>query len=396
MANKIRLAIVVSHPIQYHSPWFAHLATIDALELKVFYLWDFGVSGHTDRGFGVVVQWDIPLLEGYNHEFVPNVSRDPGTHHFLGLNNPVLVRELHAWTPDCILLFGFNYISHQRVLWSRRLRNVPIILRGDSHNLGRSRNIKAKILKLLRCLIFSRCSAFLAVGKANVDYYRSHIGRPIFMAEHFVDNARFRAGLRLDGAPSLLRQSLGITPDVVIFGFVGKFEGRKAPMDIIFASNDFSRMRNDRAVAFVFVGSGELDAKLKEAAADRLNVDVFILPFQNQSSMPAVYGMLDFLILPSAQPETWGLCVNEAMSCGVIPIVSDVVGCAPDLVSKGETGLVFKSGVVSSLRDAINWASMLEDAERLRLANACKNRVEHYSVENASMGLLRAVSSLIG
>ena len=40
----LRLAIVLSHPVQYYSPWFRHLAAREELSVKVFYLWDFGVK----------------------------------------------------------------------------------------------------------------------------------------------------------------------------------------------------------------------------------------------------------------------------------------------------------------------------------------------------------------
>ena len=69
-----RLAVVISHPIQYYSPWFRHLADRDELKLKVFYLWDFGIKETTDEKFGTSFSWDIPLLDGYNFEFLKNMS----------------------------------------------------------------------------------------------------------------------------------------------------------------------------------------------------------------------------------------------------------------------------------------------------------------------------------
>ena len=74
-----RLAVVISHPIQYYAPWFRELTQESGLYLKVFYLWDFGVSHQRDRGFGQQIQWDVPLLEGYDHTFVANAALDPGS-----------------------------------------------------------------------------------------------------------------------------------------------------------------------------------------------------------------------------------------------------------------------------------------------------------------------------
>jgi hypothetical protein len=81
-----RLAVVVSHPIQYYVPWFVALARRHDLVLRVFYLWT-GMGGAAlDPGFGQTIRWDLPLLQGYDHTFVPNRARRPGSDHFGGLH----------------------------------------------------------------------------------------------------------------------------------------------------------------------------------------------------------------------------------------------------------------------------------------------------------------------
>src|SRR5690242_4573930 len=94
---KRRLAVITTHPIQYYAPWFRALGETAAIELKVFYLWDFGVAEHRDHEFGHAIQWDIPLLDGYDYEFVPNLSRRPGLDHFFGLWNPALPHVVNAY-----------------------------------------------------------------------------------------------------------------------------------------------------------------------------------------------------------------------------------------------------------------------------------------------------------
>src|SRR4051812_25074834 len=136
-AGPHRLAVVLSHPTQYYSPWFRWLRTHTALEFRVFYLWEFGVTAQRDRQFNATFQWDVDLLSGYDHEFVPNDARDPGTHHFRGLHNPTLPARLAAWRPTTVLLFGYNWSSHLRAIMSARLRGIPLLFRGDSHFLGR-------------------------------------------------------------------------------------------------------------------------------------------------------------------------------------------------------------------------------------------------------------------
>ena len=133
-----RLAVVLSHPTQYYSPWFRWLQVHTPLQLRVFYLWEFGVTVQRDPKFQTDFKWDVDLLSGYEHEFVPNAARAPGTEHFWGLRNPRLTARLTAWRPDAVLLFGYAYASHLRVILWARLHRVPLLFRGDSHFIGRS------------------------------------------------------------------------------------------------------------------------------------------------------------------------------------------------------------------------------------------------------------------
>ena len=65
------------------------------------------------------------------------------------------------------------------------------------------------------------------------------------------------------------------------------------------------------------------------------------LGFQNQADLPRLYAAADVLVLPSGWGETWGLVVNEAMAVGTPCVVSDAVGCAPDLVEPGIDGEIY-------------------------------------------------------
>src|SRR5262249_18458612 len=64
------------------------------------------------------------------------------------------------------------------------------------------------------------------------------------------------------------------------------------------------------------------------------------------------YAAADLLVLPS-ESESWGLVVNEAFACGLPAIVSDRVGCAPDMIRHDVTGRVVPFGDGQELARAI-------------------------------------------
>src|ERR1039458_6065990 len=70
----IRLAYFVSHPIQYQAPLPRRIAQEPDIDLTVFFSSDLSVRGYKDSGFGVHVEWDVPLLEGYKYEFLPRIG----------------------------------------------------------------------------------------------------------------------------------------------------------------------------------------------------------------------------------------------------------------------------------------------------------------------------------
>jgi glycosyltransferase involved in cell wall biosynthesis len=390
----IRLAVVISHPIQYYAPWFQDLAQEPGLLLRVFYLWDFGVSRQRDRGFGQSLQWDVPLLEGYAHTFVANVARDPGTHHVAGLDNPTLVGDLLRWRPDAVLLFGYTYRSHLRLLLDPRLWRVPIILRGDSHQLALRSGLKPLLAELLRKLLFRRFAAALPVGKANAAWM-AHSGIPSrrqFLAPHTVDNARFQAAASEAAAAALQwRGKLGIPRLAPVVLFAGKFENKKRPLDLLAA---FAALRHSSAV-LVFVGAGALEQELKRQAASLGTGRVIIQGFQNQSAMPRTYALADVLVLPSyGAGETWGLCINEAMNLAKPVIVSSHVGCGPDLVIPGETGWIVPAGDVGALTACL--ARALANPEQLKAMGqkSCAH-INRFSYREATAGLMAALQSIV-
>jgi glycosyltransferase involved in cell wall biosynthesis len=388
----IRLAIVVSHPIQYYSPWFRWLAAHTSLDLRVFYLWDFGVNPALhDADFGRAINWDIDLLSGYSHEFVPNTARRPGTKTFSGLRNPGLADRLRAFAPDAILLFGYAYRTHLGLIARRAMGGlkIPLIFRGDSHLLGGSP--PAGFKRVCLRFIYRQVSAFLPVGRANSDYFL-HFGvskERMFFAPHAVDVDRFTARPEDISSAEAQRGSLGISSQERVLLFSGKLNRQKRP-DLLLKAWLAADVADTH---LVLAGDGILESELRTLAAGHPRVH--FLPFANQTGMPVRYLLSDVFALPSqGRYETWGLAVNEAMHLGRPAIVSDAVGCQGDLVHPGKTGWVFPAGDLEALTNAVRAALMLSRDELAALGRNARSHASSYSYAQAASGLLAALDRL--
>jgi len=386
-----RLAVVVTHPIQYFSPWFRQIASCEQIALKVFYLWDPDIGGGVDRGFQVSVRWDVPLLSGYDYEFVPNKSLRPGTDRFMGLWNPALAARVREFRPNAVLLQGYNFATLLHFIFNWDSHGAPLIFRGDSHRIVKRRALAESIRRSLISRVFRRFAAFLYVGSANRDYFRYH-GVPdakLFHSPHAVENERFCSEARAAAsAAQEWRDSLGIPKDNLVVLYAGKFEPKKRPLDLLEAF----KSANLENASLLFVGSGPLEAELCAGAASCRNI--YFAPFQNQTLMPRTYMAGDLFVLPSyGSSETWGLAINEAMCMGRPIVVSDHVGCATDLVVPNDNGLIFPAGDVPSLSACLQEA--LLDRERMKVWGAnSQRRIRDFSYTEATNGLLRALATL--
>lgn len=102
--------------------------------------------------------------------------------------------------------------------------------------------------------------------------------------------------------------------------------------------------------------------------------------------------MAAVFVLPSRH-EPWGLIVNEVMNAGRAVIVSDEVGCQPDLVEDGIEGCVFPAGDVAALTDALRRVlATPETAEAMGRRGLAK--VETWDFEADVRGLRRAIAQV--
>jgi glycosyltransferase involved in cell wall biosynthesis len=112
----------------------------------------------------------------------------------------------------------------------------------------------------------------------------------------------------------------------------------------------------------------------------------------NQGEIPEWYGAADLFVLPS-EHEKWGLAVNEAMAAGAIPIVSDVVGCARDLVTH-DVGWVHARGDIDALARAI--AEGCQPGALTQRRAAAQRRSAQYGIAATAYGIETAVAAVLG
>jgi glycosyltransferase involved in cell wall biosynthesis len=382
----MRLAVLTSHPIQYYAPLFREMAR--SLDIEVFFAHQATPEQQAAAGFDTPFDWDVDLFDGYPSSFLRNVARDPDVGRFSGCDTPGIGRALASGRFGALLVTGWHLKCYWQGIWAAKRLGIPTIVRGDSH-LGTPRGAIKRLVKegiyprLLRLF-----DAALYVGQHNRRYYQHYRypGDRLYCSPHCVDVTRFSAGATPQARASL-RARLGLRPSDRAILFAGKLVAFKRPLDVVEAA---AVLRSQGYSMHVIVaGSGPLESEMRLRAKAR-DVPLHLLGFQNQTQMPAAFAAADALVLPSTGRETWGLVCNEALACGTPIVVSDAVGCAPDLAADNIVGRTFPLGDVAALASAI--AALLRAPPR---ADAIRQVCDRHSLAAAVEGLTAATTHLI-
>jgi glycosyltransferase involved in cell wall biosynthesis len=395
----VRLAYVVSHPIQYQAPLLRRIAREPEIDLTVLFGSDFSVRGYKDRGFGVEVTWDVPLLDGYRSQFLPRL-RDTGTVSPLSPISRGILRCLRNrdGSPafDALWVHGYASINALHAILVANALGIPVLLRAESWLADRPRNLSTLIAKqLFLHLLRPAIAATLPIGSRNRDYWAHYFGAdmPQFLMPYAVDNTWF-AQRTAAADPNQLRSELQLTPGHPVILFASKLQTRKHADHLLEAYARLSATALKPLPYLLIVGDGEERARL-EARARELALDGVRFPgFRNQSELPAFFALADVFVLPSRH-EPWGLIVNEAMASGCAVIVSDEVGAHADLVTDGVEGFVFPVGNIDALTTAL--ARVLSSPEQTqRMREAAKARIASWDFEADVRGLRHALATVTG
>lgn len=389
-SGKYRVLIVASHPVQYASPIFRLMAQHPKLDILVAYCSMHGVESAMDSGFGVEVEWDIPLLDGYSWVQVSNQSPKPGIGHFFGLVNIPLWQQIYAENFDAIIILtGYSYFTFWVVTAAAKSSKTPLMFGADAHEIQPQGcpNWKAILKKVFLPKIFNLADILTIPSSAGVKFIRSlGIPQDRIQLTPFVVNNKWWIEQATNVDKSLTRQQWGIPKSAIVILFCAKLHPRKRPQDILRA---FAKAKVPGSY-LVFAGDGILRSDL-EIEAKHLNVAdrVMFLGFVNQSQLPATYCSSDLFVFPS-EHEPFGVVVNEAMLCRCPVAVSDRVGSRYDLVQHGETGLVYPCGDIDVLTEILR--SVLPDQEyRRKLSDNAYKRMESWSPEVNVAAFVQAV-----
>ncbi len=357
MSRPIRLAYFVSHPIQYQAPLLRYIVQNSDIQLKAFFLSDLSVKGYYDAQFKTTFAWDTPLLEGYEHEFLPAIGgRDSvdGQRPFTtGIKGAIARGQF-----DAIWLHGYSHHANLRALVASKGLGLKTFVRSDVQKATARRHPLTRPLKeaVLRWT-FRHVDGFFAVGQLNKEYYMHYGAREdqVFLMPYAVDNDFFRTSCEACRPKrEEFRASLGLDPGRPVILFAGKLTAQKRCMDLVEAYIRLPKAANGEPHPYlVIVGDGAERQALEARAASTGWSSFRFEGFKNQKELPAYFDLCDLFVLVSTR-EAFGLILNEVMNAGKPIVISDEVGAWRDLAREGENGHIVQVGAIDDLTDRLH------------------------------------------
>jgi glycosyltransferase involved in cell wall biosynthesis len=401
VTGRVRVAYLVSHPIQYQAPLLRRIAQEADIDLTVFFGSDFSTRGYSDKGFGGVgVKWDVTLLDGYKHEFLP-VLRDNATSSPTAPINHGIFSRLRGRGSDgpfdLLWVHGYASVNALHGILAANALGIPVLLRAESTLEDRHRSWWKLLTKTFFFKVLSQLvDGVLPIGTRNALYWSYYLGDgfPAWLMPYAVDNAYFRdRSLKAVADRSALQFELGLDPARPVILFASKLQERKRCIDLLEAYLQLAPSGGAEPESYLLiVGDGEERAALEARTMQSGVKSIRFCGFRNQSELPRFFDLATVFVLPSHH-EPWGLIVNEVMNAGRPIILTDNVGCQPDLITDGVEGFVVPAKNVPVLAAALRRVIEVPGAAE-QMGQAALKRIQGWNFDADVRGLRTAISVL--
>jgi glycosyltransferase involved in cell wall biosynthesis len=375
----MRIAVVTPQPTPYRDPFWNTVAEQPGVELDVFYCYAKG----EDR------PWELDWPWKFRGEVLPGWAL-LGDHN--GYWNPGILRRLREKSYDAILLGGYNHLTMLAAACFVRRRGIPYLLMCESFERLRRPSWRRWVKVPLVRWIVGGAWGLLPTGKLARDYLLRFGGRADRYAycPNVPDVEWFRSQSgQWEGQRNSLRRELGITDGPVVL-FVGRLIWKKG-VDLLLEA--VARLAEKQRIWVLLLGDGPERARLQRQAGE-LGIAPWVkfLGFQQPRELPRFYAAGDVFVLPS-RTEPWGVVVVEALASGLPVVVTELVGCYPDVVNRPEVGVVVPPDNSAALAEGIQ-SVLARGVNRDEIHRHWQPIFERMRYESVARDLLRLLEPL--
>ena len=299
-----------------------------------------------------------------------------------------LMKQAWRTDADLVILPGYERAEYWAMLFVLAVRGKKRAVFCDSTAYDRPRSWHKTLAKRL---FFAMCHGFFGYGTRSKEYLEMH-GVPSEEIHFRCQAAALPMSYTEAGA---MEQRARLAPrpeDTPRFLYVGRLSVEKGLLVLLQAVKLLQQQAPGGTLRLV--GAGPMQAEL-QAAAQHLGISQHV-QFAGSMGVEALaleYASASALVLASTS-EPWGLVVNEALSMGCPVVVSERCGCVPELVVRGQTGLVFKAGDAEELAACMRQMP-LDYGNTETTARRCIEHMRQFSPDAAALQILTGAFGIV-
>lgn len=362
--NKVKIAIVVSHPIQHFCPQYVSFAMNQNIQLKVFFGSALGYKKYLDENFKQEISWGNLQLDKFDHVFL---NGDAVLQADKNLDAASLEKELSIYAPDCVIQYGyFQQLQKRAYRWAVK-NKVALAYISDTELRQQRNKIKEWLKSIYLRRHFSEINYFFTVGNANEEFYAKHgVTSNKMLRMHFpIDLQQYeRAFTQKNSLNQQIRNQYAIEEEAIILLVVGKLVSWKSQDHII----DAMKVLEEQGYTthLFMLGSGEMLEAWVKKSNELKKSKVYFPGFVSIELLPSYYAASDVYLCPAAI-EPHSIAISEAVYMGCPVVLSNRSGSygPEDDVKEGENGRVFPFGDIQFLAAVLK--KMIVDKEERKI-----------------------------
>ena len=298
---------------------------------------------------------------------------------------PRVKRDIKRFDPNILHVASPEILGHRAVTLARK-RNLPVVAsvhtRFETYFRYYGLAFLEPLVEAMLRRFYRRCDAIFAPSESMAQLLRDQrMSYDVGIWSRGIDRTIFRPERRSEE----WRRSMGIAPDDVVIGFVGRLVMEKG-LDIFADTIDQLQRRQVRHKVLV-VGQGPA----RDWFEKRLPEAVFA-GYQQGEDLGRAVASMDMLFNPSVT-ETFGNVTLEAMAAQ-LPVVAARATGSESLIKDGVTGRLIRPGRTQAFADALQ--HYCEDAELRRMVGeAGLKSSERYGWDQVNQELVDAYLRII-
>lgn len=258
-------------------------------------------------------------------------------------------RMIKDFAPDVVVINGFIFplqIIQLRLTLGKRVK-IILLHRAEKPYKGWKKYLQRLSGRCVNAYLFASLE-FADQWKSNIDPKKGHEVIQASSVFSVTDKAMARKSLKI--------------PGVTVFLWVGRLDANKDPVTVVKAFARFLEFQPSARLYMVYQSDEKLDEVLAVLNAnERTAESVIMIGKLSHDELQNWYNSADFII-SSSHYESNGVAVCEAMSCGCIPVLTDIISFRR-MTGSGKCGFLYEAGNVESLLSVLQNTRQMDQAK---------------------------------